>query len=347
VLRRVVVTGGLALTALLISHPGHAMMAKAGPSDGYTQATIYNTGATGSCSYSIQVNLNGSATYSACQYEHGVGLLPLFLANKFFQDLNNAGPLNLLPQGICFNTGGYGTRTLVLYGNQSTPVISCDSSDPRVRSLYHDADEIWRYLNFNTDPRLVTFQNTGSGQFSPEHGHKVNGHLAKLSLALSDDAMQPLAYTHVQQGHCASPASNQHKTLIIEGGTACADSPIFVERPSFGLGPVIVPVPEYGEDGPIIIQVPTYGNPYLYGRNPYFYGVGPWTYGAGHWIFGGDYGSFPWNRFGRSGWGFGPGFWGIGPNGWGFGHGGWGFGHGGFGHGGISVGGGFGSHHTA
>lgn len=254
VLRRVVVTGGLALTALLMSHPGHAMMAKAGPSDWYNQATIYNTGATGSCSHSIQVNLNGSATYRACQYEHGTGLLPLFLAHRFFVDLQ----------------------------------------------------------------------------------YKVNGHghLAKLSLALSDDAMQPLAYTHVQQGHCASPASKQHQTLIIEGGTACGDSPIFVERPSFGVGPIVVPVPEYGEDGPIIIQVPTYGNPYLYGRNPYFYGVGPWTYGSGHWIFGGNYGSFPWNRFGRSGWGFGPGF-------WGFGHGGWGFGHGG-----ISVGGGFGSHHT-
>ncbi|GCE06966.1 hypothetical protein KDAU_42950 [Dictyobacter aurantiacus] len=116
-----------------------------------THALIVNYGSMNTCPYTIDVMLNSVATYtvgSMCQ-SHGSRTLDATRTIHFFDDVLKAMPLDQLPFVPCSKPSSFGTVTVISYGQQKTPDISCPSRDSRVTHLFDDFTSIIKALGFS------------------------------------------------------------------------------------------------------------------------------------------------------------------------------------------------------
>ncbi len=113
---------------------------------------IVNSGSTNTCPYTISVLPSGQATYTVCDTQ-GAGEISPSLTTRFFHDISVAEPLSQLPYTSCGKSVSFGTTTKVEYKKQTSPDVSCPSSDSRVTDLYDDAEAIQQELGFSTNRR--------------------------------------------------------------------------------------------------------------------------------------------------------------------------------------------------
>jgi len=95
---------------------------------------IVNSGSTNTCPYTISVLPSGQATYTVCDSQ-GSGEISSSLTTKFFDDIRAAEPLSELPYMSCGKSVSFGTKTKVDYKKQTSPDVSCPSTDSRVTNL--------------------------------------------------------------------------------------------------------------------------------------------------------------------------------------------------------------------
>ena len=113
---------------------------------------IVNSGSTNTCPYTISVLHSGQATYTVCDTQ-GSGEISQSLTTRFFHDISAAEPLSQLPDTSCAKSVSFGTTTKVEYKKQTSPDVSCPSSDSKVKNLYDDAEAIQQELGFSTNRR--------------------------------------------------------------------------------------------------------------------------------------------------------------------------------------------------
>ncbi len=113
---------------------------------------IINSGSTNTCPYTISVEPSGQASYTVCN-NPGTGKISKSLATEFFNDISAAEPLSELPNTSCAKSVSFGTTTKVKYKDQTSPDVSCPSSDSKVTDLYNDAQAIQKKLGFSTNRR--------------------------------------------------------------------------------------------------------------------------------------------------------------------------------------------------
>ena len=113
---------------------------------------IINSGSTNTCPYTISVEPSGQASYTVCN-NPGTGKISKSLATEFFNDISAGEPLSELPDTSCGKSVSFGTTTKVKYKDQTSPDVSCPSSDSRVTNLYNDAQDIQQKLGFSTNRR--------------------------------------------------------------------------------------------------------------------------------------------------------------------------------------------------
>jgi hypothetical protein len=113
---------------------------------------IVNSGSTNTCPYTISVLPSGKATYTVCNTE-GTGEISSSLTTKFFDDISAAEPLSDLPYTSCAKSISFGTKTEIQYKHQTSPDVSCPSSDAKVTDLYKDAEAIQQELGFSVARR--------------------------------------------------------------------------------------------------------------------------------------------------------------------------------------------------
>jgi len=102
--------------------------------------------------YTISVLPSGQATYTVCDTQ-GTGEISPSLTTRFFNDISAAEPLSQLPYKSCAKSVSFGTTTKVEYKKQTSPDVSCPSSDSKVTDLYNDAEAIQQELGFSTNRR--------------------------------------------------------------------------------------------------------------------------------------------------------------------------------------------------
>jgi hypothetical protein len=104
-------------------------------------AAIVNSGSTNAPGYRIVVSPDGTATVlegtSAKRLQ-----LPPQTARTFFHDVSNATPLRALHVDGCMKSASFGTSTRIEWRGQSTPDLSCPSTNPAVLRLSHDVEAI-------------------------------------------------------------------------------------------------------------------------------------------------------------------------------------------------------------
>ncbi|MDF5733131.1 MAG: hypothetical protein PUP92_35385 [Rhizonema sp. PD38] len=156
--RRFVIQSGLPLTLLVgsFTSPAFAQPAQLETpmrvSVSQSPGIILNSGSTNTCPYTISVLQSGQATYTVCNRQ-GSGRISSKLTTKFFDEILALEPLSKLPHKSCPKSVSFGTRTEVKYKKQTSPDISCPSSNSRVTDLYNDAKAIQQELNFSTSKR--------------------------------------------------------------------------------------------------------------------------------------------------------------------------------------------------
>jgi hypothetical protein len=110
-------------------------------------ATIQVSASTNTCSSTIKVYATGIATYKTCAHR-GRHVLDRSVLSQFFEDIQQAQPLNELPQGSCFKSISFGTSTYISTGGIKSPDISCASS-PIEQNLIDDVHTIEGILKLN------------------------------------------------------------------------------------------------------------------------------------------------------------------------------------------------------
>jgi hypothetical protein len=120
----------LALVAATLAGPVHT-----------GSAAIVNSGSTNAPGYRIVVSPDGAATV-----RQGVTVkrlsLPLQATRAFFHDLTIAQPLRALRAAGCMKSTSFGTTTHIEWHGQSTPDLSCPSSNVAILRLRHDVEVI-------------------------------------------------------------------------------------------------------------------------------------------------------------------------------------------------------------
>jgi hypothetical protein len=104
-------------------------------------ATIVNSGSTNAPGYRIVVRPDGTAILLDTTTVRQVPLPPA-TARAFFHDLSSASPLRTLPASGCMKSASFGTTTRVVWRGQSTPDLSCPSTNPALLRLNHDVSVI-------------------------------------------------------------------------------------------------------------------------------------------------------------------------------------------------------------
>lgn len=85
-------------------------------------------------------------------------------AEKLFQDLSAAMPLNRLPVRHGMRSVSFGTQTMITYKGQTSPDLTF-AADPRTAALKADVDTITKMLHIGNTPKrpIVTIRRLPSG----------------------------------------------------------------------------------------------------------------------------------------------------------------------------------------
>lgn len=108
---------------------------------------IVNSGSTNTAGYSIVVEKSGRADYTS-RPRRGQAAekirkeIPKTLAERLFRDVEAARPLADLPVRHCAKSVSFGTRTMVVSGDEESPDLSCGSDDRRAQALAADVREV-------------------------------------------------------------------------------------------------------------------------------------------------------------------------------------------------------------
>jgi len=117
------------------------------------EAVITDSGSTNTCPYTIDVWLNGTATYTVtvCHLNplKGSGTLTPALTIQFFEHLIVAQPFSRFPPLQCVKPVSFRTTTIVQYGKSHILDISCPNTDRRITNLYTDSTQIQQALGFS------------------------------------------------------------------------------------------------------------------------------------------------------------------------------------------------------
>lgn len=138
----------LGLFSALLATPLCISSVKVVAQSGKGLGIIINSGSTNTCPYQINVQSSGQATYTVCK-RTGAGRINPTLATQFFNDIAVGQPLSQLPFTACFKSASFGTKTQIQNFGQTSPDVSCSTSDSRVTNLYNDAIAIQQALNFS------------------------------------------------------------------------------------------------------------------------------------------------------------------------------------------------------
>jgi hypothetical protein len=103
-------------------------------------AVIVNSGSTNAPGYRIVVLPGGVATLDNASPKQVA--LPPATARAFFHDLSTATPLRALHVDGCMKSASFGTTTRIEWRGQSSPDLSCPSTNPAVLRLSHDVEAI-------------------------------------------------------------------------------------------------------------------------------------------------------------------------------------------------------------
>lgn len=98
---------------------------------------IFISGSTNhQCTQTMVLSSNGYATLMDCQVVK-LSKIPTAIAVTMFRDVMAGAPLNNLPSRHCLKSASFGTTTVIAFGAQHSPDVSC-SSDTLGLAIYHD-----------------------------------------------------------------------------------------------------------------------------------------------------------------------------------------------------------------
>ncbi len=138
----------LSLALTLFTALGCVQSQKAVAQTTSSTAQIINSGSTNTSSYTINVSPSGSATYTVGTTSSS-GQISQSLTTKFFEDIKVAMPLSKLPIQHCVKSVSFGTTTQVKFQTQTSPDLSCPSSNSQVKNLYSDTQSIVQSLGIS------------------------------------------------------------------------------------------------------------------------------------------------------------------------------------------------------
>ena len=107
-------------------------------------ATIVDSGSTNTTGYTVTVGSDGT-TSAHVDSQPGHGTVPAAVAQKFYADLNSAGPLDKLPRGTCMRSASFGTTLVILWRGARSPDLHCPQNDIEQR-LANDATAVSQAL---------------------------------------------------------------------------------------------------------------------------------------------------------------------------------------------------------
>ena len=136
----------VSLFSALIATSLSIMSVRVAAQSGGGLGIVINSGSTNTCPYKINVQYSGQATYTVCN-RTGTGRIHPTLATQFFNDIAAGQPLSQLPFTPCFKSASFGTKTQIQNLGQTSPDVSCSTTDSRVTNLYNDAVAIQQALN--------------------------------------------------------------------------------------------------------------------------------------------------------------------------------------------------------
>jgi hypothetical protein len=105
------------------------------------EALIVDSGSTNRAEYRLRVYANGWTALQQGDVAIKKHLDPK-LVQRFFADLDAAGPLDRLPTARCMKSVSFGSSTRVGYRGKMSPDLACPSSAPAVRALAVDVSAI-------------------------------------------------------------------------------------------------------------------------------------------------------------------------------------------------------------
>ncbi|HEY7337001.1 MAG TPA: hypothetical protein VH639_19060 [Bryobacteraceae bacterium] len=123
-----------------------------------SSAVILNSGSTNTAGFRLVVDKSGDAEYIPMPRKYGPQggspteptrrKLPDVLVQRFYSDLEAAKPLSGLPKERCMKSASFGTTTIVQFGGEETPDLSCPTAqNPHTKALMRDVDEISGYFH--------------------------------------------------------------------------------------------------------------------------------------------------------------------------------------------------------
>lgn len=118
------------------------------------QATIEDSGSTNTVGLRVTVGGDGQARVEARTGEVRQVKLSKAMCERFLHDLEEAGPLNLLPARHCIKSVSFGSRITIEYKGARSPDLSCPApAGPHVTALEKDAHEILETVRRTTGIR--------------------------------------------------------------------------------------------------------------------------------------------------------------------------------------------------
>jgi hypothetical protein len=123
------------------------------PAAASAPAVILNSGSTNTAGFRLVVEKSGDAEYAPMPRKYGPQSpapteptrrkLPEALVQRFYSDLEAAKPLANLPRERCMKSASFGTTTIIQFGGEETPDLSCPNArNPHTQALMRDIQEI-------------------------------------------------------------------------------------------------------------------------------------------------------------------------------------------------------------
>jgi hypothetical protein len=116
-------------------------------------AVIVNSGSTNTAGFRLTLTRSGEAEYTPMARKYGPQgasptepvrrKIPDVLAQRFYANLDAAKPLSELPKERCMKSASFGTTTMIQFGGEATPDLSCPGAqNPHTQALMRDVNEI-------------------------------------------------------------------------------------------------------------------------------------------------------------------------------------------------------------
>ncbi|HLH42070.1 MAG TPA: hypothetical protein VKV74_03715 [Bryobacteraceae bacterium] len=120
-------------------------------------AVILNSGSTNTAGFRLTIEKSGNAEFAPMPRKYGPQSpgstesarykLPDAVVRRFYSDLEAARPLGNLPRTRCMKSASFGTNTIIQFGGEETPDLSCpNASDARTQALMRDIREIEDFI---------------------------------------------------------------------------------------------------------------------------------------------------------------------------------------------------------